>query len=413
MVVYLIWFILLFLITKKYKAPILNVVILFYIAASACSIYTHYIITPEAYSTFLSITFHLLVLTLFIYPVVVYGKNERFHKIIQMDEERFTTLSYVLIVLQAFSTLYFLYYDVELFASGDLGALRNAASFGEDVSYTGKGIDRTIAGVGAYYYCINILFFFYSLAFLHKSKWFNLLLIITSSSRIFHAFSYLGRDGILLWLFSFIFSFFLFKPYLGEKAKGQVKMVFVYVGGIAIFLLGAISLSRFGTDSSNGLMDTFNSLVDYFGQPLNNFGQLFDKFHEYSGTKTIFPWFYGGTGTTGNQAVTGAVDFYNRYGFFSNIFFSFVGNFYKAWGPWLTLSIAIVYSIIMSRCLSHKNITMVSMLILMFCVQIIWHNYFYFLYNNRVGNLYMVTLPLLMWYCSSKKSSKKKNKMII
>ena len=120
MVVYLIWFILLFLITKKYKAPILNVVILFYIAASACSIYTHYIITPEAYSTFLSITFHLLVLTLFIYPVVVYGKNERFHKIIQMDEERFTTLSYVLIVLQAFSTLYFLYYDVELFASGDL-----------------------------------------------------------------------------------------------------------------------------------------------------------------------------------------------------------------------------------------------------------------------------------------------------
>ena len=334
MIAYLLFFLLLYFITRKYNSALLKATIIFYIIASICGIYTQTYITTPTYTTFFSVIFHLGVLFLFIMPLISFARNK--HIFVKPSYSSFKNLSIFLICIQLFSIIYFVPYDIEILLNGNFQELRNAVIY-DDVSLAGAGILRTIAGVASFFYCVNILLWFYSITFLKESKIFNALLFITSTSRIFQALSYVGRDGILFWIFSVLFSFLLFYPFMNETIKKSVKKALVWVGGFAIFLLAAISSSRF-EGSDNGTLD---SLIDYFGQPLANFGQLFDKFHEYSGTRAIFPWLYGETGATGNDAVTGAMDFYMQYGFSSNIFFSFVGSFYKAWGALTTNIISI------------------------------------------------------------------------
>lgn len=394
MIFYLLFFLLLFFFTNKYNNKLLNAIIIFYIVASICGIYTQLHISTTAYTTPLSVIFHLSILFLFISPIISYAKHK--HNFIPPSYSSFKTLSLFLISIQLFSIIYFIPYDIAIFLRGNFVEQRNEIVY-DSVKLAGTGIFRTIAGVSSYFYCINILLWFYSISFLNESKTFNTLLLLTSTSRIFQAFSYVGRDGILFWIFSMVFSFLLFHPYMKKVILKKVIKVFFVIGSFATFLLAIISISRF-ENSNNGI---FNSLIDYFGQPLSNFGQLFDKFHEYKGTKAVFPWFYGEKGITGNEAVSNAIDFYNKYGFASNIFFSFVGSFYKAWGPIITLIIGICYSFSCSCSLSRKKITMAELILLMFSVQIIWHNYFYWVFANRVGNLFILCIPLLMIYFKS------------
>ena len=392
MIIYILFFIFLFRYYKRYKSPIVSFVLIFYLLASICGFLTHYFIEPEAYCTFLSVPFHCVCLFLFIYPIIIYGKGERNRCFLLIPEGRFKLIVYVLIGLQTFTILFFAGFVFSLLARGDLMQIRSEMLAGDlDI---GASLGRTIAGVASYYYCFNILLFFYSLAFRKDSKWLLILLMLTSTSRIFHALTYMGRDGILFWILSFVSTFFLFKPYLKSDALKLVRRIFLITGGFAITLISLISISRFG----NSDIGVFGSLISYFGQPINNFGQLFDKFHEYSGTKSIFPMLYGGRGTSGSEAISNAESFFARYGFASNIFFSFVGNMYRAWGPILTLIISVSYCVFISNKVQSKKTSMASIVVLMFATQIILHNYFYWAYSIRVGNLYIFTLPIFVMY---------------
>ena len=368
---------------------------MFYIVASICAIYTHIFIAPEAYYTFFSIIFHLFTLYLFLLPIITYSKHDKTRYIILLKPSAFKVLTYFCVALQIFSIAYFIPYDFRIFFSGDLGALRSALTNGEIDTLSGGGIFRTIAGVASYYYCISIILFFYSIAFLKNSRRLNALLLISSLSRIFQSFSYVGRDGIIFWIFSFAFSYCIFRPYLSDENNRKIKSAFIGCGGFAIILLGAISISRFsGTDKG-----VINWLIDYFGQPLNNFGQLFDKFHEYTGNESIWPWFYGNKGARGVDAVTASAEFYNIYGFNSNIFFTFIGSFYKAYGPIVTLFLSILFSLFFSSKLRKRRIGMAEFLMLMFVGQIIWNCYFYYMFANRAGNLFIVSLIIIGIYC--------------
>lgn len=382
---------------RKYKSPLLDFILLFYIAASVCGILTHYIAHQDAYSTILSIIFQIACLYLFIRPIIVYGKNGQDRQIILLDDKRFKILSYTLIVLQLFTIAFFAKSDFLMLQRGDLAQIRAEIIHAELGS--GASIWRTIAGVASYYYCFNILLFFYSLAFRQDNKFFLFLLIASSISRIFHALTYMGRDGVLFWILSFAFSYYLFLPYLKEKAKRHMFFVFLGFGGFAITILGAISISRF-ENTGNG---TLLSLIDYFGSPLNNFGLLFDRFHEYQGTKILFPLLWGERGISGAEAIENAENFYLRYGFYSNSFFSFVGNMYKAWGPFITLLISLLYSLILSKYFTKKYVSFSNLIVLMFAGQMLLHNYFYWAYSIRVGNLFVFSLPLFIIFCNKNK----------
>ena len=402
MFVYLFFFLLLFIVNRRYKSPVLNFVLLFYTMASICAIITHYWLNPRAYSTPLSIIFHIFCLYAFIMPILAYGKNERKRSFILMDDKRFKLLSWSLIVLQIYSIIFFSGTVYSFIRNGDFYAIRSNLLVNADIN-AGRSLFRTVAGVASYYYCFNILLFFYSIAFRSDKKWFLILLFGSSLSRVFHSMTYVGRDGILFWILACAFSFFTFKPYLDKNRINFIKRISVSFGAIAVLFIMLISLSRFGASDKGTLL----SLIDYYGQPLNNFGRLFDKVNDYNGTRSIFPLLYGQRGATGGEAMDNAEIFYSRYGFYSNAFFTFVGNMYRAWGTYVTVVISFFYMVFMSMRMNRVKTSMRTLIILMFCSQMVLHNYFYWAYGIQVANLFIFTLPLFLIYCGTKEQMHK------
>lgn len=393
-VFYFLFFLWQYISNKKYKSSILNSVFLYYVAASLCAIITHYKLAPEYYHTIVSVFFHLLIFYIFLTPIIQYGKLENRRGFLLLDENRFKLLSYSLIGLQLFSIAFFAREDFAMLVRGDFSQIR--AELLAQGRINGS-IFRTVAGVASFYYCYNIILFFYSLSFRKDSKLFLMLLIVSSASRIFHSLTYMGRDGILFWILSFAMSYFIFKKYLGNDIKKFLRKIFIFIGGFAFLLLGAISLSRF-SDSDIGVI---YSLVDYFGQPINNFGIMFDRFHEYKGTINVLPLLYGQKGDTGGDVLASVDDFIAKYGFANNSFKSFVGSFYIAWGPFLTLIISYLFNkMMLVRIKCRKYISLPMIFCLMISIQIVIHNYFYWAYYIGVANLFLFTTPIFIIFCS-------------
>lgn len=392
-IVYLLFFTILYIHYKRYNSTVLKTVLWFYIFASIAAIFTHFELSPEYYHTVPSIVFHLLILFLFLNPIIKYGKYEQNRQFLLLNEQRFRILAYSLICLQLFSILFFLREDYAMLMRGDFSQIRS------EILNAGRGtgsIARTIAGTASFFYCYNILLFFYSLSFRQDKKILVILLILSSTSRIFHSLTYMGRDGIMFWILSLIISYSIFKPFLSKQSMSFLKTVFLIIGGFAVFLIMIISMSRFG-DSDSG---TLLSLINYFGQPINNFGILFDRFHDYTGTKSVFPLLFGEKGATGAEVLSDVDSFISEYGFSNNSFKTFVGDFYMAWGPFLTLIIAFIYERIMSWEISKgRYITLPVVIILMISTQIVVHNYFYWAYYIGVANLFLFTTPVFLIWC--------------
>lgn len=395
MLLYVFLFLSIFLYYKRYKSIAFNFITLFYLFAALASIYVHFNIS-KTYNSVESISFHVIVLFLFMIPIFTFCKNEHLKVLQQINPKAFKIIAKIFIGLNLFSVIYFIPIDIKILLSGDLGGLRDAQTFGGE-SYGGSGIFRTIAGVAAYYYGICLILYFYSITFLHESKRFNYLLLIASTSRVFHALSYIGRDGILFWVLSYIFLFFVFYPYMNKNLSKLILKRCLVILGFVVFVFLSISISRF----KNSTITPFESIIDYYGQGLNNFGQLYESFHEYTGNKTIWPWLYGVKGTTGSEAIALAVEFEARYGFKSNVFFTYVGNLYKSYGSVLTLIIAMFFSLIFSSILKGRILSISKLIVLFFVFQIVICNYFYYFFANRVGNLYILSLPIIIFLIKS------------
>ncbi|MDO4801110.1 MAG: oligosaccharide repeat unit polymerase, partial [Prevotellaceae bacterium] len=287
-------------------------------------------------------------------------------------------------------------YVFRLIVQDDLSQLRSEMLLsGTDA--LGASLGRTIAGTASFFYCYNILLFFYSLTFRHDNKWLLILLIVSSTSRIFHALTYIGRDGLLFWILSFFFTYFLFAPYLNKEAKKLVRKLFYVCGTFVLLLIAAITLSRF-SESDNGAIW---SLVSYLGQPIDNFAKMFhSNYNLWEGTRGLFPLLFGDQVQSAADLLSSVDDFEAKFGFKNNVFYSFVGSFYMCWGPIITIIVALLYNYYMTKRLNNAYSSMSVMIILMIASHIVLNNYFYWAYYIRVANLFIFSTPIFVIFCS-------------
>ena len=84
----------------------------------------------------------------------------------------------------------------------------------------------------------------------------------------------MGRDGIVFWIFSFVFSFLLFRKYLHDGIlKTLKKIIFVIFSSFLFFFL-IISIGRF-LFANEDAMQLFESLLSYMGQGSINFAEYY------------------------------------------------------------------------------------------------------------------------------------------
>lgn len=347
--------------------------------------------TPQSDAYWIPMFEFLALLLCFLIPYTKLDETEI--KQIRLPSIRFLNLFSIFIIgISLYSIAYFSKSILYIFSLNSLGDARNALYEGE--SYVENGLANTIASVGASMYVFALLFFFiYNILGIGKKK--QILLIIGSLSEPLHILSYVGRDGVVFWIFSFIFLFLFFSPYLSEIKYKEIKK-YIIVGSILLTIpFLAISVSRF--DSSN--VGTFGSMFTYLGEGFVN-GPLFmgieDKPYR---SGACFPLYYQITNTTQTikSGIGGGMLQYGEWR--SWTFSTFVTSLYINVGLLGVLLIAIFSYVVQKGTLrfEYQDISFSQMFIYILFFQVFSQGVFYFRQYTRGGNLFILMCFLLFF----------------
>lgn len=373
----------------SWKTPS-SVLLGIYAISAICSIIavnSGYYKEPFSSYYWLPMVFFLMFIIAFLLPFRIF--NEAKIKELVLPEKSFLdALSTIIIILSFYSIFFWGSSFRTIFALSNLADARNGMVAGEEQFFE-AGILATIASVSASLYVFAlILFFVYYIEGKNKTR--SVLLLISSLSEPLHVFAFVGRDGVVFWIFSFVFLLAFFQPYMPvNKTKSIIKRFSLFAALLLIpFFL--ITFSRFG-DSSGGTMD---SLFSYLGQsfihgPLyfgienkpRSYGASFPLYYEIIGKE--IPLRYGEI----------------RYGEWRSWQFStFIVSLYTNVGLLGLIIICAVmfvyfYFKINKTCFTKMNLSHLTIYTLYF--QIIGQGVFYFHQYTRGGNLFII-LCLLM-----------------
>lgn len=329
-------------------------------------------------------------------PARVFQDN-KVSQLILPNRKTLSIMATVIILLSLFSIFYYSRTVSGIFLM-NLNDARTDIYLGEE--FVEAGWVNTIASVSASLYVFALLLFFIYCT-IPSSKFIRILLLLSSLSEPLHILAYVGRDGIVFWLFSFVFLFTIFRGYMEPKTKSFLKKLFIIAAALLIIPFFLITMSRFGSEGTNS-QGAFDSMINYWGQGYIQ-GTLFMGIDEKPCTYgASFPLFYEITGitkpaATGMSGMSGMVQIGEwRSWFFGTIVTGLLLNLGHV-GFWIVsiFSLVLFYGIMRirsGRLLFHQLIYY----ILYF--QIMSQGVFYFKQYTRGGNLFILLSFLLVLF---------------
>ena len=333
-------------------------------------------------------TFYFVICTLiFISPFWMF--NESSKEFIKLPNRKLLdNFSLIIIILSWFSIIYYSSNVYDILTLSDLGAARTQMGLGNE-SYTGSGFWNTVASVSASLNIFAILLFFIYYI-IGDSPIRVLLLLVSSLSEPIQVLTFIGRDGIVFWIFAFVFCFLLFRPYMQKEKQSKLKKVSLVMFAILFIPFSLISTSRFD-ESDYG---TFGSIVCYLGQGFINGPLLFGIENIKYLDGACFPLFFEITGIKPPQPL-GMVE----YGDWKSWSFSTsIGSFYINLGP-VGLILVLLFQFLIFRLtiLKQKTDTFYfqNIIIYLLCFRLVAEGVFYFREYTRGGNLMILLFFIL------------------
>lgn len=331
----------------------------------------------------------LFTLILFLLPFSAFNEN-RIRQIVLPSKKLLNLFSSIVIILSFYAITYYSSTVIMIFTSGDLSALRNMRySTGEE--FVEGGVLNTIASVSASLYVIALLLFFVYVC-MGNSKTRCILLLVSSLSEAIHILTFVGRDGIVFWIFSFIFLFLLFKPFLPIRRVKKLMRYFV-IGAIAMMIpFVAITSSRFdGSDTGVG-----GSIVSYLGQQFVNgpiyFGLENPPVKRWASFPLVREVFH-----IPDPREAGIFEIGEWK---SNGFSTFLSSFHSNFGYLGMYVVAILSLLFFHAAVGHckRIMKMENIIIYLLYFQVFGQGVFYFRQYTRGGNLFIVLCILLYFF---------------
>lgn len=298
------------------------------------------------------------------------------------------SFSSIIIVLSFYSIIYYIGSVVFVFSAGDLRELREAQNEMGGLGYAESGILNTIASVSAANYVFAvILYFIYKI--IGNSKKRCALLLLSSCSNILHVLTFVGRDGVVFWFFSFLFCYALFRPYLDWAQRKDFQKSMIRIGSIALVPFILISISRFMTlEGGVGYQ-----LLTYLGQSFINGPLFFGITPKPVSMAGSFPLYYELTGLKMplGQGLFSVGDWSSWH------FSTFIVSLYRNFGINGLIATAVgMYFFFMGTVARGKNqLDLGKITIYLLYFQIISQGVFYFCQSTRGGNLFILTTLIL------------------
>lgn len=365
---------LLFYIIKKRGLDISACIIGIYLISSLGSIYLHNN-DPEYINknpTLIPTIVYCSMITLVTYPFYRFNSNKK-RNLSHINEKYFNILSWTFIIGFMFAVV--LFKDdiiIRLAYGNEIGQLRGqgTADLGNaQANLSGplriiSSVFMTIISMSA----VSFLLFFYSMSFLKRKWYFNLLLFFSTMGCMIASIVGIDRSIFFYWIIDFIFIYILFKPYLDPK----VRRITIIFGGILISIalsyLLLITFSRFEDNA-------FSSIASYIGQSYLNFCWFWDNYDApILNIGLFFPiltHFFGIDWGAPVEPVSFGWFVESKVGYFVNLFYTFMGTVMLYLGQWAVIPYCISFTLISNKILNNKRKFGIQTLIKVFILAII------------------------------------------
>lgn len=373
-----------------------------YVLSSICAILDVYYSGDSAIMSMQYAPVALLfvcILMLFIYPYSSI-KEENIKSIVLPRKQIVDVFSNVVILLSLGAIFFFFSGVLNVFSYGSLSDARNDR-YEHNVSFIESGPVYTIFSVAASLYVFALLFFFiYTVLGGHRKK--RLLLLISSFSESLHVLTEVGRDGIVFWIFNFIFFYLLFKDYIHESTLKKLKKYILIFGIIMMVPFMLISMSRFSENVTGGL-------VSYMGQSFKHFCYYMDMPNKTLEGGANFPLYFEIIGEKKPPFVVWGNNLTD-----SSSFGTFIRSFIQDFGVIWTIIIGLLISLFIKGALRIRNGTFnfSQLFIFILLFQIYSQGLFYFRQYTRGGNLFIL-LSIALWLFFQRRQSDSNQKIII
>jgi hypothetical protein len=222
-------------------------------------------------------------------------------------------------------------------------------------------------------------------------------MFLGSISFVLNTLSVSGRDGIVLYILSFIFSYLLFENYLSQGLKKRILKTSIIILLIFGIFFAIITLERFTYAKNADLNFALQvGVLNYFSMQPFTFNDVIKYQDTFSYGRGSFPLFY--SWFFDFQETERDVSMAYKYNFAG-----YVGSFYKNGGFLaLTIIISIFYLLFTRIKYMHRKYYIYQFsLSSLYCLYIT-SGLFYFRLGNKGGNLFIL-LSIIMLFIFKRK----------
>lgn len=213
-------------------------------------------------------------LWLYLYPFIEIN-DSNFEYLRIPSKKIIKCISVILSVCSIYSIVFYLPVAYKMIAVdiADIANVRSMVTTGNH-PFIEPSIKNGLAKLFAFLYNLQLTLFFINLIIDRKIRFFSWVILFSSLSYPVFVLAFMGRDGIVFWIFSFIFSFLLFRKYLHGGILKTLKKITVVIFSFFLFFFLIISVGRFLV-ANEDTMQLFESLLSYIGQGPINFAEYY------------------------------------------------------------------------------------------------------------------------------------------
>ena len=227
------------------------------------------------------------------------------------------------------------------------------------------------------------------------------LLIFSSLSYVVYVLAYVGRDGVVFWIMTFIFAYFLLRDFLLARDVKIIRLVFLVLLGLLLIPFFIITVERF-----SGRIDSVTwQVVNYAGQQIANFSDRYQLDAPTLGGIQGFPVFrqftdFLGFTESGGFSQARLADVYKDSGMRRWIFATFIGSWLIDFGKIGALTGVALMAVVVRKLLKRVGkdgvFNFSNLVLFVLFYQIVFYGVFYF--RQTSANYYIIGMFVLSFY---------------
>lgn len=331
-------------------------------------------------------------------PLRKFEKQSNNCKLEVINPRKLKIFAYFVTIICLYAIFFFSLNLTQVMAVGVVD-MRN----GQDALYE-SSIFSKLAVLGAFLSPTALFLYFYNQVHKQFGKFFVRIIFVGSFSFVFYTLNVAGRDGIIIWILTYLSCLCIFYKQLPRKVAK--KNIYTIIGVILLMLPIFLFISNERFDSSD--LGTGVSMIDYLGKQLGMLSENID-FYLKTDIGNISP--FGpfallssillvlGISTGRSENTFDAIDMLFNVGYANaNQFSFFVGSFFPIYTSLFVLIvfIAICIMVYKSNLRLYNGIISTRHLIcafIWFMIPIV--GIFYFYYGTLIGNVFLM-LPFFV-----------------